>query len=283
MTEKIFDELFEELESLELYNDDEVQECFDELFEELEDTEYEESIIKLQNAFNYNTSNLRMLKYQQLFLQDRNEKFIKELKSIVESVITEPENYGNWLNLGHEYKEELFDTDSQVPYICYKKAVELSNNAPTACFYLAECYEEGLGTEKNLEKAFEYYSLAAKNEDYLYLEKLADCYQNGIGTTIDEYKAQELYEKAKSLVYEVRIQQQKKSYEGLKNKLTEVNKKNIKSWLALGDCYKNGMGTEKDLEKAIDCYNKILEYYEQEKTFDKNYHIVLKRVKEIKN
>ena len=136
-----------------------INECFNFLFEKFENTEYEESIIKLLNAFNYNTNSLRMLEYQNLLLQDRNENLkskIKELKSIFESVFKEPENYENWLSLGHEYRGDTLDIDSKMPYICYKKATELSNNDPHPCYLLAECYEKGAGTEKNLEKAFEY-------------------------------------------------------------------------------------------------------------------------------
>ena len=75
MTEKTFGEnKIEGSESLELYSHDEVNKCFEECFEELEDTEYEESLINLQNAYNYNTTSLQTLKYQELLLQDKNEK-----------------------------------------------------------------------------------------------------------------------------------------------------------------------------------------------------------------
>ena len=261
------------------FSDEAINEYFDKLYEKLENTEYEIILRKIKFYIGNNRCRFKYLKKDNRNLQNK----IYKLKSVVESVFTEPEDYWNWISLGHEYGGYLLDTDSKMPFICFKKAVELSNNAPYACYHLAECYEKGVGIEKNLEKAFEYYSLATKDNDSYFIKKIADCYNNGIGTTIDEYKAQELYEKAKALDYEASIQQQKKTFEGLRDKLTEVNIKDINSWISLGDCYMKGRGTEKDLSKATDCYNKVLEYYEQTTKFDKNYHIVLKHLKEIKN
>ena len=261
------------------FSDEAIHEYFNKLYKKLENTEYEIILRKIQFYNDNNRFRVQLFEKDNRNLQNK----IYKLKSIVESVFTEPEYSWNWTRLGYEYGGYSLDTDSKMPFICYKKAVELSNNDPYYCFLLAECYEKGVGIEKNLEKAFEYYSLATKDNDSYFIKKLADCYKNGIGTAIDEYKAQELYEKAKAIDYEASIQQQKKTFEGLREKLTEVNIKNINSWISLGDCYKNGRGTEKDLSKATDCYNKVLEYYEQTKTFDKNYQIVLKHLKELEN
>lgn len=261
------------------FSDEAIHEYFDKLYEKLENTEYEIILRKIQFYNDNNRFRVQIFEKDNRNLQNK----IYKLKSIVESVFTEPEDSWNWTRLGYEYAGYSLDTDSKMPFMCYKKAVELSNNCPYYCYLLAECYEKGVGTEKNLEKAFEYYSLATNDNHSYFIKKLADCYKNGIGTTIDEYKAQELYEKAKALDYEASIQQQKKTFEGLRDKLTEVNIKNINSWISLGDCYKNGRGTEKDLSKATDCYNKVLEYYDQTKAFDKNYQIVLKHLKELKN
>ena len=261
------------------FSDEAIHEYFDKLYEKLENTEYEIILRKIQFYNDNNRFRVQIFEKDNRNLQNK----IYKLKSIVESVFTEPEDSWNWTRLGYEYGGYSLDTDSKMPFMCYKKAVELSNNYPYYCYLLAECYEKGVGTEKNLEKAFEYYSLAINDNHSYFIKKLADCYKNGIGTTIDEYKAQELYEKAKALDYEASIQQQKKTFEGLRDKLTEVNIKNINSWISLGDCYKNGRGTEKDLSKATDCYNKVLEYYDQTKAFDKNYQIVLKHLKELKN
>ena len=289
MNKEIFDEVrSEELDCgmmeyestyVDQFSDEAIHEYFDKLYEKLENTEYEIILRKIQFYNDNNRFRVQIFEKDNRNLQNK----IYKLKSIVESVFTEPEYSWNWTRLGYEYGGYSLDTDSKMPFMCYKKAVELSNNDPYYCYLLAECYEKGVGTEKNLEKAFEYYSLATKDNHSYFIKKLADCYKNGIGTTIDEYKAQELYEKAKALDYEASIQQKKKTFEGLRDKLTEVNIKNINSWISLGDCYKNGRGTEKDLSKATDCYNKVLEYYDQTKAFDKNYQIVLKHLKELKN
>ena len=289
MNKEIFDEVrSEELDCgmmeyestyVDQFSDEAIHEYFDKLYEKLENTEYRDLLLNIETVYKFNLLRLQCILDNNRTLKEKNEQF----KSIVESVFTEPEYSWNWISLGHEYSGYSLDTDSKMPFICYKKAVELSNNFPYDCYLLAECYEKGVGIEKNQEKAFEYYSLAARDDHYYYFEKLADCYKNGIGTAIDEDKAQELYEKAKVLAYEAKIQHQKDTFEGLREKLTEVNIKNINSWISLGDCYKNGRGTEKDLSKATDCYNKVLEYYEQTKTFDKNYQIVLKHLKELEN
>ena len=289
MNKEIFDEdISEELDCgmmeyestyVDQFSDEAIHEYFDKLYEKLENTEYEIILRKIQFYNDNNRFRVQIFEKDNRNLQNK----IYKLKSIVESVFTEPEYSWNWTRLGYEYGGYSLDTDSKMPFMCYKKAVELSNNDPYYCYLLAECYEKGVGTEKNLEKAFEYYSLATKDNHSYFIKKLADCYKNGIGTTIDEYKAQELYEKAKALDYEASIQQRKKTFEGLRDKLTEVNIKNINSWISLGDCYKNGRGTEKDLSKATDCYNKVLEYYDQTKAFDKNYQIALKHLKELKN
>jgi hypothetical protein len=192
----------------------------------------------------------------------------------------------DWFNLGFEFNNSDSATDNKLSFLCYQKAAELSNNDSYSCFRLGDCYENGIGTEKNLEKAFEYYSIAAKAEEPYFILKLSECYKNGIGTPVDEKKALELYEKAKQISAARLPQLNKKKFESFKNKLTEeteVTTKNANSWIAFGDCFKKGTGTEKNLEKAKECYKKVLAFYEKTDTTAKNYRIVLKRLEEIKN
>ena len=59
---------------------------------------------------------------------------------------------------------------------------------------LAYCYEHGEGVEIDLEKAFEYYKLAAQNKDNNSYCNLAECYELGKGTSINFNEAIKWYE-----------------------------------------------------------------------------------------
>ncbi len=66
-------------------------------------------------------------------------------------------------------------------------------------FLLGYMYDEGLGTEKDQKKAFDYYDKGAKNNDDKAINNLAYMYENGVTSAPDLMKAKELYEKASNL------------------------------------------------------------------------------------
>lgn len=111
--------------------------------------------------------------------------------------------------------------------------LKMESNAGNAeaQFYLARCYEEGLGTPKDGKKAFKWYQESANQGFSLSQNRLARCYLTGVGTQKDDQKAFFWCQKA--------------SEQGLP--LAEYN---------LGYCYLNGIGTEKDPKKAFSCYLK---------------------------
>ena len=80
----------------------------------------------------------------------------------------------------------------------YEVAIEFyrkSDNSE-AYFKLANCYYDGLGTEKNREVAFDLYLKAAEGECIDAMLKLGDCYYYGEGTDKSVSKAIAYYSKA---------------------------------------------------------------------------------------
>ena len=54
-----------------------------------------------------------------------------------------------------------------------------------AAFFLANCYSEGRGVERDLEQAFQWYLAAAENGYPPAMGGVAECYDQGLGTEID--------------------------------------------------------------------------------------------------
>src|SRR5436309_302090 len=71
-----------------------------------------------------------------------------------------------------------------------------SENDKYAMNYLATYYENGVGTEKDLKKAFYWYQKAAENGNEGAMHNLAVCYSNGKGTEKNLEKAFGWYQKA---------------------------------------------------------------------------------------
>jgi TPR repeat protein len=71
------------------------------------------------------------------------------------------------------------------------------NYAP-AQYELGLCYARGIGTQKDLKKAAEYYQLAANQGDMLAQFQLGWCYQNGWGIKQDLTSAKLLYRQSSS-------------------------------------------------------------------------------------
>ena len=65
-----------------------------------------------------------------------------------------------------------------------QRRLELSDNKITQ-WNIAQLYEKGNGTEKNLEKAFYYYNKCAEQEDKVAINKIGEMYVNGLGIIQD--------------------------------------------------------------------------------------------------
>lgn len=158
--------------------------------------------------------------------------------------------------ISQEDKELLFNQtrDSNKPHhqviqgmchewgICteknYEKAVDYyrkaGKNNPIAQTYLGYCYERGLGVKQNSAEAVEYYRKAAK-KGYLHAQYiLGTRYEHGIGVNEDKKQAFLFLEKAAKQGY-------------------------LYGQLALGNCYASGIGVEKNVKKALEIYQKLFD------------------------
>ncbi|GAN08010.1 cobalamin biosynthesis protein CobT [Mucor ambiguus] len=69
-----------------------------------------------------------------------------------------------------------------------------------AIVLVAQCYEEGVGTEYDMNKAFHYWKMAAELNSARALERLGDFYALGLTGQIDKSLANEYYHRAKTLI-----------------------------------------------------------------------------------
>ncbi|POG66287.1 kinase-like domain-containing protein [Rhizophagus irregularis DAOM 181602=DAOM 197198] len=151
---------------------------------------------------------------------------------------------------------------------CINSLEKLAENGDKeAMFNFANCYRDGEGTEKNLEKAFHWYQKAAENGNEKAMFNLAKCYVKGEGTEKNLEKAFHWYQKAAEKDYTKAMYNLAIFYENGKG--TEMNLEKVFHWYQkaaengieeamnnLANCYKNGKGTEKNLEKAFYLYQK---------------------------
>lgn len=72
----------------------------------------------------------------------------------------------------------------------------LDTKDPDLLLLIGYCYFCGVGTEKNLEKAFHYYSLSARSGNSEAQWRLGACYQYGCGIPQNDIKAFHWYSKS---------------------------------------------------------------------------------------
>ncbi len=122
----------------------------------------------------------------------------------------------------------------------YEKAV--SENNPFAAYSLSSLYRRGQGVAQDDEKAFSLYRMAAEHEtkpNAYAMYELGRMYQGGIGTAPDKEKSTEWYAAA---------------YKGFLS--IEQNMADDKLYYRIGQMNLTGTGTEKDLSKAKDYFEK---------------------------
>ena len=121
---------------------------------------------------------------------------------------------------------ELFNSGAYIEaFSKFKSIVENDSSQYKASYFLAECYFNGLGTEKDFKQAFNNYHIAATCDFLPAKHMLGLCYEMGYGTEIDETQAVAWYLEATKFDY-------------------------ADSEYRLGVCYKEGKGIEKSYPLA---------------------------------
>ncbi|GBC19526.2 kinase-like domain-containing protein [Rhizophagus irregularis DAOM 181602=DAOM 197198] len=174
-------------------------------------------------------------------------------------------NTKNCLYCNRPFTEELWCKE------CIDSLEKLAENGDKkAMFSLANCYKNGKGTEKNLEKAFYLYQKTAANDHINAMLYLSTCYRNGEGTEKSLEKAfywcQKAAEKGQiNAMYNLAVHY--KHGEGIEKNFEKAfywcqkaaEKGQIDAMYSLAVRYKHGEGIEKNFEKAFHWYQKAAE------------------------
>jgi TPR repeat protein len=109
------------------------------------------------------------------------------------------ENYVAQLDLASIYIHGKGGVDGNPKYV-FKLSKKLAEKGiPNAINRLGFCYNKGIGTYINKQKAFESYKKAADLGNATGINNLGCCYSSGIGTDVNKQKAFEFYQKAANL------------------------------------------------------------------------------------
>jgi len=129
--------------------------------------------------------------------------------------------------LGHCYETGIgVDRSLETAIQYYKIAYECGLESP--CFHLGRCFEE-LGTKENLRQAINYYQIGAHHENDQCQYRLAELFEQGKGLSQSFEQAFHYYTLAARNGYS-------------------------KAWARVGRCFANGIGTEKSEENAFNAY-----------------------------
>ena len=125
---------------------------------------------------------------------------------------------------------------------------------------------EGEGTEKDPATAYGWFVKGAEGDDPVCLYYAGYCCQNGLGTEKDMDKAVEWYTRAAQLGHimsrdiverltgeRVQIKEKESPFQAY---LRSAEKGDPDAMFIVGRCYQDGVGTEKDMDKAMEWLKK---------------------------
>lgn len=138
--------------------------------------------------------------------------------------------------LGNWYYDKKKGNDVKRAFLWVQKQVAAGDMY--AGTILGRFYADGIGTQKDLQKAAECYKYAAEQNEPLGMRRLGRCYQDGNGVEKDEEKAAAWYKKA-FMWY---------------RKAAESG--DVKAMKELAKCYLGTLGVEEDAKKAVFWRNK---------------------------
>ncbi|CAI2168048.1 17478_t:CDS:2 [Funneliformis geosporum] len=116
------------------------------------------------------------------------------------------------------------DRNNKKAFDLFKESVEIGSICGQ--FYLGYCYENGIGTKMDEKKSIEWYTNAANNANAPAIYYLAECYRSGKGVKVDEATAVKWYEALAKL---------------------EI----VEAQLQLGNCNRYGIGVKINVEGAL--------------------------------
>lgn len=160
------------------------------------------------------------------------------------------------------------NANAKLAYIYFKKAAK--QNLAKATFWLGQCYLNGWGIEKNDEFAFECFKKSTEQEFEEAYYELAHCYQKGKGIEKNDELAFEWYTKAaEGNIREAQYwlaccyfegkyvsQNDEIGFSWMRKSANSDNAGYAKAIVYLAKCYEQGIGTEKNDEKAYKCYER---------------------------
>ena len=176
---------------------------------------------------------------------DADKKYFPDALKIVEGLIKA--NYSPaYVYLAKNTKLRNKSTYSLIAL--YSKAAALEDK--DGLFELGKCYKNGYLVPENEKKAKELFVSAAKFGQKQAIEEVKDLYFKGriektpeIENIVQQYDPDEMLRKVQAIFREHSA--------GGKIDLNGLTKEEL---MDLADAYKNGVGTNKDLQKAADCY-----------------------------
>ncbi|MEZ6051357.1 MAG: tetratricopeptide repeat protein [Planctomycetaceae bacterium] len=131
---------------------------------------------------------------------------------------------------------------------------------------LGQRYEAGDGVAQDGESAFNLYSRAAEQRDPFAITLLGLCYEVGTGCAKDSAEAKKLYENATDLDFPLamhclgEIYEKENPEESVALYRRGASLGDPGCLAELGECLEFGKGVEKNLDEALTCYQRCIEY-----------------------